>query len=76
MDDESKHYVRTAMMLLEMGMDGMNPEHGTLEDYAVAAHSYLQMAHCGKHSWAGATGMVGRIKMSSAIVNMMKKVEK
>lgn len=60
-DNVSDGNICTAMMLLEMGMDGLNPEHGSMTDYAEAAHSYLQVARGGSHSCLSAEKMVTSI---------------
>ena len=60
-DKVSDGNICTAMMLLEMGMDGLNPEHGSMTDYAEAAHSYLQVARGGSHSCLNAEKMVHSI---------------
>lgn len=60
-DKVSDGNICTAMMLLEMGMDGLNPEHGSMTDYAEAAHSYLQVARGGSHSCPNAEKMVHSI---------------
>lgn len=56
----------TALMLLEMAWQGQNPEHGTAEDYAAAAHSILEEASGSTPSWDGAQAMLARIKAASA----------
>jgi hypothetical protein len=50
------------MMLLEMGWQGLNPEYGSAEDYALAAHSLLQASSGAPVSWEGAETMLARIK--------------
>ena len=56
-DDE----ILTAMMLLEMGLDGLHPEYGTLDDYVCAAHSFLQVARGGNHPCEKAASMAALI---------------
>jgi len=57
----------TAMMLLEIGLDGIGPDFCTLQDCATAAHSFLQVENGGRHSWDGAADMAARIMADSAI---------
>lgn len=66
MQSISRKAFTEAMMLLEMGWQGLNPEYGTAEDYALAAHSLLQVASGGDPSWDGAEVMLTKIKAASA----------
>lgn len=60
------NYLISAMMLLEMGIDGLNPEYGTLEDYAAAAHDLIQAHPDGKVPFE-VEQLVARIMMDSLL---------
>jgi hypothetical protein len=57
----------TALLLLQMGLDGGNPEFGTLEDYAAAAHSFVHVHCTGNHSWDKAPAMLARIQTAAVV---------
>lgn len=64
----------TALMLLEMGLDGLNPEFGSMTEYAMAAHSFIQAEGSGGHSWDGAVAFVERITAAARLEESMPEV--
>lgn len=73
---EMEHGIITAMMLLEMAAareDGPLYEQWTVDEYLLAAHSVLQVARGGPHSYDGTGEMLAKIAADSAIANAMNE---
>jgi hypothetical protein len=69
---EMEHGIITAMMLLEMAAareDGPLYEQWTVDEYILAAHSVLQVARGGPHSYDGTGEMLAKIEADAAIAN-------
>lgn len=65
MERLEKNRLHTAMMLLETAAEEGAEQFGTDSDYHCAAHSYIQYAITGEHSWDGAEPMVRAILEAS-----------
>ena len=56
-----------AMMLLEIGMDELNPEYGDQQDYMMFAYSYIGAVYFNVEVPKDSLEMVARIKSDVAI---------
>lgn len=65
MDRREASRLHTAMMVLETFAEDGADQFGTQSDYMAAAHSYIQYAINGQHSWDGAVPMVRAILVAS-----------
>lgn len=76
MEQQQKNHLRTAMMLLEIAAEDCRPEmQAPVTDYVLAAHSYVQLAVNGGHSWVGAEPLV-RAVMTAAGSDMVEEAVK
>lgn len=76
MEQAQKKHLHTAMMLLEIAAEDYKPEMlAPVGDYILAAHSYIQLAEKGSHSWDGAEPLV-RAVMVAAGSDMVEEIAK
>lgn len=76
MEQAQKNHLHTAMMLLEIAAEDYKPEMlASVSDYILAAHSYIQLAVNGDHSWTGAEPLA-RAVMTDAGSDTVEEVVK
>lgn len=76
MNTIEKNHLHTAMMLIEIAAEDYKPEMiAPVTDYILAAHSYIQLAESGSHSWVGAEPLVRAVMIASGS-DMVEEVVK